>query len=410
MISVIIPTLWKPNFFESILEELENVKEVGEVIIISNDTPTFIPKGKKVRLLQQDKNLGVNASWNLGAKEATYENLVFLNDDFIVDSSFYRKALLASKDYGIIGINQDTYETKIKTITKMPYGFGCCFFLKKEDYLEIPEELFTFFGDDWLFNTCFYFGNKVGILPKIKTNEILSKSSTDYNHTIKSEQKIYFDKIRNIHKYKFSIVIAHYDGTKTDDELSSILQNIEDQTYKDFEVLLYHDGPESRPAVDLTKYSYPITYKATDIRYNDWGHSLRDMGIKAARGEYIINMNSDNTMYPQMLQKLYDASLVDEYSNFRKNTILIYPILACGKVTNGLSMSRISNLNKKVLLTGFPPLLHFIDAMQLVMKKSAWLLEGGWYDKSEKSDGKMYQTFVPKYTATFLNEVLGEHR
>lgn len=211
-------------------------------------------------------------------------------------------------------------------------------------------------------------------------------------------------------EFKFSIIIVHYDGTKTDEELSSILQNIEDQTYRDFEVLLYHDGPESRPAVDLTKYSYPITYKATDIRYNDWGHSLRDMGIKAARGEYIINMNSDNVMYPQMLQKLYDASLVDEYSNFCKNTILIYPILACGKITNGQNTVRVSNLNKKVLLSGLPAILNFIDAMQLVMKRTAWLLEGGWYDKSETSDGKMYQTFVQKYTATFLNEVLGEHK
>lgn len=211
-------------------------------------------------------------------------------------------------------------------------------------------------------------------------------------------------------EFKFSIVIVHYDGTKTDEELCSILQNIEDQTYRDFEVLLYHDGPESREVVDLSKYSYPIKYTATDKRYNDWGHSLRDMGIRAARGEYIVHMNSDNIMYPQMLQTLYEASEDTYVNNFYNNVILIYPILAQGMVSNGLFLGRVTDLNRKILFSGFPCALHLIDAMQLVMLRSAWLQEGGWYDKSEDSDGRMYPKFVSKYNAHHLSEVLGEHR
>jgi hypothetical protein len=60
-------------------------------------------------------------------------------------------------------------------------------------------------------------------------------------------------------------------------------------------------------------------------------------------------------------------------------------------------------------MTGNPPLYSYIDCLQLVMKRSLWLAEGGWYDKRETSDGLMYEKFANKYGYRNVAAILGEH-
>ena len=96
---------------------------------------------------------------------------------------------------------------------------------------------------------------------------------------------------------KFSIIMPHYDGAITDELFIEGMDSIESQTFKDFEVLIYHDGPLSRPLPDLSKYTFDYKFRETKTRYNDWGHSLRDLGIKEATGEYIVHFNPDNILY-----------------------------------------------------------------------------------------------------------------
>ena len=60
-------------------------------------------------------------------------------------------------------------------------------------------------------------------------------------------------------------------------------------------------------------------------------------------------------------------------------------------------------------LTGNPPVLNNIDAMQLVMRRDLWLAEGGWYDKSQAGDGPMYERFAAKYSYRCVDQILGEH-
>jgi hypothetical protein len=62
-----------------------------------------------------------------------------------------------------------------------------------------------------------------------------------------------------------------------------------------------------------------------------------------------------------------------------------------------------------LILSGVPPVLQYIDCMQLVMRRELWLAEGGWYDKQELSDGYLYQKFVEKYGYRNVGPILGEH-
>ncbi|MCK4712797.1 MAG: glycosyltransferase family 2 protein [Marinosulfonomonas sp.] len=109
------------------------------------------------------------------------------------------------------------------------------------------------------------------------------------------------------HSPLFSIIVVDYDKSVTRDEFARKMKCISAQTCKDFEVLIYHDGPKpSSYDDDINGLEiHPDTkFHITDKRENDWGHSNRDRGIRAARGEWIIHTNADNVFYPDLIENL----------------------------------------------------------------------------------------------------------
>ena len=199
---------------------------------------------------------------------------------------------------------------------------------------------------------------------------------------------------------KFSIIVPHYDGVISDKVLCQGLDSLSQSTFKDFEVLIYHDGPISRPFPKISGYNLNYKYKETKKRYNDWGHSLRDLGIKEARGEYIVHFNPDNLLDPHALQEI--AKLDDD--------IIICPVVLEGTYRKGSMLVRTHKEENRVLLDGFPPVHQNIDAFQLVMKTQIWRKEGGWYNKTEQGDGIMYQEFCKKYEPRYCHATIGLHR
>src|SRR5688572_21127657 len=107
---------------------------------------------------------------------------------------------------------------------------------------------------------------------------------------------------------RFSIVIPHYDGAISDELLLRGLASLASQSFTNFEVLLFHDGPLARPLPDLTQFPLRFRIGTTPQRFNDWGHSLRNLGIHHARGDYIVHFNPDNVLYPHALEVLDRAA------------------------------------------------------------------------------------------------------
>lgn len=199
---------------------------------------------------------------------------------------------------------------------------------------------------------------------------------------------------------KFSFVCPHYDQVISDETFLEGMSSLDNSIYKNFEVLIYHDGPSSRPLPDLSNFSFKYTYRATKTRYDDWGHSLRDLGIREAKGEYIIHFNPDNILYPKALGALALC----------ERDILISPVILEGTQRIGPYLQRTGEAHHNCLLDGHPPIFQNIDCMQLVMKKSMWLSHGGWYNKEEQSDGVMYEKFCKDYHPEYCAEILGVHR
>jgi hypothetical protein len=188
---------------------------------------------------------------------------------------------------------------------------------------------------------------------------------------------------------------------------------------------------------------HPATqFHATEARANDWGHSNRDRGIRAARGTWIIHTNADNVFYPRLIERLRDATLAEPRSWYRRqkpiiirsllkrldrvfgtstqgeeylpaseHEILVFAILMRGLVPAGRTYRRFRELETThALLFGGVPVEHGqIDLMQFVMRRDLWLRYGGWYDRHEESDGRMYLRFARRHAVTAIPEVLGEH-
>jgi len=209
----------------------------------------------------------------------------------------------------------------------------------------------------------------------------------------------------------FSVVIVHFQGVNSHDVFMRGYNSLAAQTFKDFEILCYHDGP----LLD-TGVQFPLPVTCTPQRHDDWGHSLRHAGILAATGDYILHFNADNILYANALDEL--AAEINRAPRLVQKTgsaldtddIVIFPI----KMWNLIKFRDITWQRKGApefytILTGIPPMLQYIDCMQLVMKRDLWLAEGGWYDRRELGDGYMYQSFAAKYGYRTVGPVLGEH-
>jgi len=83
------------------------------------------------------------------------------------------------------------------------------------------------------------------------------------------------------------------------------------QTLQNFKLLVIHDGHDARMAEILTEFKakYPdeIDYLFTDRRYNDYGHSLRELGIQRLDTEYVLITNDDNYYCPVFLESMFRA-------------------------------------------------------------------------------------------------------
>ena len=209
----------------------------------------------------------------------------------------------------------------------------------------------------------------------------------------------------------FSIIVVHYQGTIPHEVFCRGIRSLQAQTFTDFEILAYHDGPLHQPDLPL-----PVPLRCTPERHNDWGHSLRDRGIREATGDYILHFNADNILYPHALAtlaaeiarpprlKTSDGRILDG------NDIVIFPIAMFGlQRVNGTVVQFKGQPKFFTIMTGNPPTMQNIDCMQLVMRRQRWLDEGGWADKRELSDGYQYERFARKYGYRECGPVLGEH-
>ena len=100
------------------------------------------------------------------------------------------------------------------------------------------------------------------------------------------------------------IIVVTYDQNH---ELKCFIESILAQTEENWRMLVIHDGPSVQFGKIMEAYldDPRIDYMLTDKRYNDWGHSLRKIGVeRLGDSEYTLVTNADNYYAPVFIKEM----------------------------------------------------------------------------------------------------------
>lgn len=229
MFSVVIPTMWRFPPFIQFLADLLEFPLVQEVLLINNDvdkTPHNAPlRHHKLRMATPHHNMGVNPAWNLGVLHSTSDNVCIANDDIIFDFKLFQRVLpFIRPEHGAICLSpgeaqfqQEPFTNGNIDIVPWPYntsqtnsrfGFGSLFFIHKQSWVPIPEELVIYYGDDWLLDTQiansrmnFVINNCMNFTPRAATCGQLP----GYDQILHQEGPVYF---RELEIYRQRLLTA----------------------------------------------------------------------------------------------------------------------------------------------------------------------------------------------------------
>lgn len=161
MFSIVIPTCW---FAEEIIESIKQLEEctlVDDIIIIDNnvnDRPYFL-HNEKLRIFSQYKNIYVSEAWNTGVRLAKNNNICLLNDDIILNDAIF-EFISRCDNYGLIGLEQSSIveipcsiNLELKQCDDIHVGYGCCMFIHKTNYINIPADIKVLYSDNFLFDS-----------------------------------------------------------------------------------------------------------------------------------------------------------------------------------------------------------------------------------------------------------------
>ena len=151
--------MWYSDKIYENLRRLNECDEVGEILLIDNNSslkPLDLPNYDKVKCLTQYENIYVNPAWNMGVRLSEYKYICISNDDVIFDTDVF-KFIQPHLTEGIYGMSTENYYLKgkvepygIRKLNHRPWGWGCLFFIHKDNYHPIDERLKIACGDDWL--------------------------------------------------------------------------------------------------------------------------------------------------------------------------------------------------------------------------------------------------------------------
>lgn len=88
--------------------------------------------------------------------------------------------------------------------------------------------------------------------------------------------------------------------------LTIFVQSVINQTADNWFLTVIHDGPNETFDSIMKAFQIRnpdrISFFHTDERYNDYGHTLREIGIRRAHGDYLLLTNADNYLIPRMIE------------------------------------------------------------------------------------------------------------
>ena len=216
MISFIIPTIWKAEEIYKSIEQFKRLQYKNvELIIIDNTHSNFYDNDPRIIVVKCSNNIFVNPAWNIGVKLARNKYICLLNDDiyfnYIPLINSFPQFIESYPNLGLIGFNKRTLKIDgelnddndklelFDTTLSLPYAYGCCLFLKKEDYIQLDESYKIFYGDTLLITSIIDIKRKyMYYIDNIKCIGRISVSSDAYPESMDIDRIAFHEQYNNI--------------------------------------------------------------------------------------------------------------------------------------------------------------------------------------------------------------------
>lgn len=106
---------------------------------------------------------------------------------------------------------------------------------------------------------------------------------------------------------KISVISPVYNGQKY---IKNFIKSIKRQSFNDFELIIIDDGSIDNTYEIATKEleKMKLNYKII-TKVNGGQSSARNLGIKKAKGDYIVFLDSDDTIQKDYLKNMYDVAV-----------------------------------------------------------------------------------------------------
>ena len=122
---------------------------------------------------------------------------------------------------------------------------------------------------------------------------------------------------------KISVIVPAYNAEKY---IEKCLDSVLAQTFEDYEIVIVNDGSKDGTLDVLNRYKSEYPERITVISQENSGPgTTRNNAIKAATGDYLIFLDSDDYIKPDMLAILYDKAQSGGFDVVASNVDAIYP-------------------------------------------------------------------------------------
>lgn len=319
-----IPTLNRADLLNPTLEKYFQQFPDVQIFIVNNGDKTITSRSKNFAIHKAKENYGVAKSWNYLCDQIfeDHEYALILNDDieinlnqdeienFLVNQKFDLVKCQEQYHLSVFGLSKECFTKQRFDESFYPAYFEDrdYFYRLKLSNSKLVENSFlnpskfinsatiSENGGDPSVNKNFH---RLGVLFMEKWggppgNEIFS---SPFNQSPNQEKIVEIISVTYDHGYK----------------LKCFIDSIRSQSSQNWRLNIIHDGGgelfESTKK-DLEKNGYlddqNIHFNSTEKRYNDYGHSVRDFGIKnpISNSDYTVITNADNYYVPEWLSIL----------------------------------------------------------------------------------------------------------
>lgn len=107
-----------------------------------------------------------------------------------------------------------------------------------------------------------------------------------------------------------SVLVAVYN---VEDYLPRCLDSVLSQTYHDLEIILVDDGSTDSSGSICEEYAERDERVKVIHQANEGLSSARNTGLRAATGDYILMIDGDDALHPQMIEILYNLIISGDY-------------------------------------------------------------------------------------------------